>query len=41
MTYPKLKQSDIPDETLKKMTEFFMKTSIPRIVAEKKEKESE
>ena len=37
MTYPKLKQSDIPEETINKMTEFFMETSIPRIVAEQKE----
>jgi hypothetical protein len=29
------------DETLKKMLEFFMKTSIPRILEEKRKKEKE
>lgn len=32
----KTEQPKISDETLKEMAKFFMKTSIPRIIAEKK-----
>ena len=32
-------QPNIPEKTLKEMTEFFLKTSIPRIIAERREKE--
>lgn len=36
-----MKKPYISDETMKKMTEFFSKTSIPRILKEKeKEKEN-
>jgi hypothetical protein len=32
----KVNQPKISDETLKEMAKFFMKTSIPRIIAESK-----
>ncbi len=37
----KVKKPDIPEETMQKMWEFFLKTSIPRIIeAERKQKEA-
>lgn len=37
----KVEQAKISEETMKAMAAFFMKTSIPRILAEKKKEAAE
>lgn len=37
----KINQPKISDETMREMAKFFMKTSIPRILADMKKKEGE